>query len=160
MLDLSVPDDSATMEAQSDEGLRYGQEKNSAARTSLWKRPACRSMFASSPHSKLAALLIFTTCAFAADQPPTAEGLAPPERFSAEQRGHWAYQPVKRLAPDPVKDSSWACNPIDRFILAELEDLGQDHSPPASRIALIRRVTFDLAGRPPSTEEVAAFVGR
>ena len=48
-------------------------------------------------------------------------------------------------------------NPIDRFILAELEDLGLDHSPPADRVALIRRVTFDLTGRPPSTEEVAAF---
>ncbi len=107
----------------------------------------------------LAALLIFTTCLFAGDQPPKSEGLAPPERFSADQRGHWAYQPVKRLEPKAVKNSKWACNPIDRFILAELEDLGQDHSPPASRIALIRRVTFDLAGRPPSTEEVAAFVG-
>ena len=49
-------------------------------------------------------------------------------------------------------------NPIDRFILAELEELGLSHSPPASRVALIRRVTFDLAGRPPSTEEVAAFL--
>ena len=44
----------------------------------------------------LAALLIFTTCSFAADQPPTAEGLRAAERFSADQRGHWAYQPVKR----------------------------------------------------------------
>ena len=65
---------------------------------------------------------------------------------------------MKRVEPKAVKEASWVRNPIDRFILAELEELGLDHAPPASRVALIRRVTFDLAGRPPTTDEVAAFL--
>ena len=93
------------------------------------------------------------------EDPPAVQSFAPPEHFSAEQRGHWAYQPVKRAEPRRGQAIEAGCrNPIDRFILAELEELGLDHSPPASRIALIRRVTFDLTGRPPSTEEVAAFL--
>ena len=105
----------------------------------------------------LAAFLIFTTRLMAGDPPAPGDGFAPPERFSAEQRGHWAFQPVKRLEPRAVRESTWVQNPVDRFVLAELEELGLDHSPPANRVALIRRVTFDLAGRPPSTAEVAAF---
>jgi Protein of unknown function (DUF1553)/Protein of unknown function (DUF1549) len=107
---------------------------------------------------ELAAFLIFATRLFAGDPPSPADGYAPPERFSAEQREHWAYQPVKRLEPKAVNESSWVKNPIDRFILGELEELGLGHSPPAGRVALIRRVTFDLAGRPPSTDEVATFL--
>jgi hypothetical protein len=105
-----------------------------------------------------AVFLIFATRLFAGDPPTAADGYAPPEQFSAEQREHWAYQSVKRVEPKAVKESSWVKNPIDRFILGELEELGLYHSPPASRVALIRRVTFDLAGRPPSTDEVAAFL--
>ena len=104
-------------------------------------------------------LLIVASGLAAADGPPDAGGFAPPERFNSEQLGHWAYRPVKRTEPKAVKDWNWVRNPIDRFILGALEDLGLDHSPAASRIALIRRVTFDLVGRPPSTEEVAAFLG-
>jgi hypothetical protein len=108
---------------------------------------------------ELAAILIFATRLSAGDTPPPADGVAPPERFSAEQREHWAYQPVKRVEPKAVKESRWVVNPIDRFILGELEDLNLGHSPAASRVALLRRVTYDLAGRPPSTDEVTAFLG-
>ena len=73
---------------------------------------------------ELAAFLIFATSLIAGDPPPTADGVAPPERFSAEQREHWAYQPVKRVEPKAVKESSWVLNPIDRFILGELEEHG------------------------------------
>src|SRR5262245_52048396 len=107
---------------------------------------------------ELAAFLLLATRLIAGDPPSTADGYAPPERFSAEQREHWAYQLVKRVDPKSVKESSWVANPIDRFILGELEEMGLTHSPPASRVALIRRVTFDLAGRPPTLKEVAAFV--
>ena len=107
---------------------------------------------------KLAAFLIFTTRVLAGEKPSPADGYAPPERYSAEQRGHWAYQPVKRVEPKAVKDASWVRNPIDRFVLAELEELGLDHAPPAGRVALIRRVTFDLTGRPPTPDEVATFL--
>ncbi len=103
-------------------------------------------------------LLIVATGLAVADEPASKEGFAPPEKFSSDELGHWAYQPVKLTEPKAVKESTWVCNPIDRFILGALEHLGLDHAPPASRIALIRRVTFDLAGRPPSTDEVAAFL--
>jgi hypothetical protein len=108
---------------------------------------------------KFSVLLALSARLVAADQPPTADGFAPPERFSSDQLGHWAYRPVKRSEPKGVKAPSSIRNPIDRFILAALEELGLNHSPPASRIALIRRVTFDLTGRPPSTGEVATFLG-
>jgi hypothetical protein len=107
----------------------------------------------------MAAILVVTAGVMAGDKPPPGpDGHAPPETFTSEQRGHWAYQPVKRVDPPPVKESGWVRNPIDRFVLAELEKLGVAHAPEADRPALIRRVTFDLVGLPPSPEEVAAFL--
>jgi hypothetical protein len=110
------------------------------------------------PTLTLAALLIFSTRVIAGEKPAPADGYAPSERFSAEQRSHWAYQPVKRVQPKSVKESSWVRNPIDRFVLAELEEMGLHHAMAADRVALIRRVTFDLIGRPPAPADVAAFV--
>lgn len=103
--------------------------------------------------------LVFVAGLLAGDKPAPDEGFAPPEHFSREQREHWAYQPVKRTEPPAVKETGWIKNPIDRFILAEIEKLGVAHSPQADRVALIRRVTFDLTGLPPSPDQVAAFVG-
>jgi hypothetical protein len=57
-----------------------------------------------------------------------------------------------------VKKASWPQTPIDRFLLARLEQAGQEPSPPADRRTLIRRATYDLTGLPPSPEEVDAFV--
>jgi len=94
----------------------------------------------------------------AGDQAPPRHGEAAPESFTAEQRSHWAYQPVIRVVPPVVKESAWVRGPIDRFILAELEKLGVPHAPEADRDALIRRVTYDLTGLPPSPQEVAGFV--
>ncbi len=95
----------------------------------------------------------------AGDQRPRPEGDAPIEAFTSDQRGHWAYQPVARPEAPPVKEVAWVLNPIDRFILAGLESLGLPHSTPADRVALIRRVTFDLTGLPPTRNEVTAFLG-
>ena len=71
---------------------------------------------------------------------------------------HWAY--VKPLRPDPpkVKNSAWVRNPIDNFVLARLEKEGLTPSPEADRETLIRRVSLDLVGLPPTLEEVDAFV--
>ena len=80
------------------------------------------------------------------------------EVFTAEQKAHWAYQPLKRPEPPAVRKSNWVRNPIDRFILAELESVELPHAPEADRIALIKRLTFDLTGLPPGPEEVAAFL--
>jgi hypothetical protein len=73
-------------------------------------------------------------------------------------RQHWAFQPVGTPTPPAVKDREWINSPIDAFVLAELEAHGWRPAPPASREELIRRVTFDLWGLPPSPEAVAEFV--
>ncbi|HEY3900963.1 MAG TPA: DUF1549 and DUF1553 domain-containing protein [Chthoniobacter sp.] len=76
-----------------------------------------------------------------------------------EARAHWAYQPVRRPALPTVKMTVWVKTPIDAFILARLEAKGLQPSPPASKETLLRRVTFDLIGLPPTTEELRAFLG-
>jgi hypothetical protein len=93
-----------------------------------------------------------------ADAKPAAGDFAPSETFSEEQRSHWSYQPVSRPDVPEVKESRWVRNPVDRFILADLETTELPHSPEADRLALIRRLTFDLTGLPPRPEEVRAFV--
>lgn len=95
---------------------------------------------------------------FAADPKPGDDPVAPPETFSADQRSHWAYQAAARLEPPEVKDRTRVKNPIDRFILAGIEETGFDHAPEADRIALIGRVTFDLLGLPPAPDVVDAFL--
>lgn len=76
----------------------------------------------------------------------------------AEYQAHWAYVPPARPAPPGVKDASWPRNNVDRFILAKLEENGLHPSPEADRRTLIRRLSFDLVGLPPSTAEVDAFL--
>jgi mono/diheme cytochrome c family protein len=70
---------------------------------------------------------------------------------------HWAFRPVKDRPPPAVKQAGWARTSIDRFILAALEAKGLTPSPEADRRTLIRRVTFDLTGLPPTPEEMDAF---
>ena len=73
-------------------------------------------------------------------------------------RKHWAFQPLRATQLPVVQDAAWARNDVDRFILAALEAKGLKPSPEADRRTLIRRVTLDLTGLPPSPEEVEAFV--
>ena len=75
-----------------------------------------------------------------------------------ESKNYWAYKPVKRPEPPNVRDRAWVRNPIDAFILAKLEEKGLKPAPPADRIALIRRVYYDLTGLPPTPEQVDEFV--
>ena len=77
----------------------------------------------------------------------------------ASAQGHWAFQPIRNPPVPTVRDSEWPRTSVDRFILARLEASGLSPSPAASRRTLIRRVTFDLTGLPPTAEEVAAFEG-
>jgi len=70
---------------------------------------------------------------------------------------HWAFQPVADPKP-PAVDSAWVRNPVDAFIKARLDAEGLAPSPEADRFTLIRRVTYDLTGLPPTAEEVSAFV--
>ena len=78
--------------------------------------------------------------------------------FSPEEKSYWAYQPVRDTAPPAVKNEAWIESPIDRFVLAKLDELGLAPAPPADKLNLLRRVTFDLTGLPPTPEEVSAFL--
>lgn len=71
---------------------------------------------------------------------------------------HWAFEPPMRPALPKVKRTDWPKNEIDYFVLARLEAEGLAPSPEADRYTLIRRVSLDLTGLPPSPEAVAAFV--
>lgn len=70
----------------------------------------------------------------------------------------WAFQPLTKPKVPAVKTKAWVRTPIDAFVLAELERRGMKPSPYADRRTLIRRVTLDLVGLPPTPEEVEAFV--
>ncbi len=90
------------------------------------------------------------------------EGLAPANTgktelvVTDEDRKHWAFRPLGPVALPA--DSKLARTPVDRFILAALTAKGLMPAAPAPREQLIRRVTFDLTGLPPTPAEVAAFV--
>ncbi len=73
-------------------------------------------------------------------------------------RSHWAFQPLKTSDPPAVSNETWCRTPIDRFILARLDEKKLTPSEDASRRVLIRRAYFDLIGLPPSPEEVDTFV--
>ena len=77
---------------------------------------------------------------------------------SAEQRSFWSFRPVTNPAPPPVRDGAWPRAPIDRFILAKLEENGLAPAPPADKATLIRRAFFDLIGLPPTPEEIDSFL--
>ncbi|HWE40242.1 MAG TPA: PSD1 and planctomycete cytochrome C domain-containing protein [Isosphaeraceae bacterium] len=79
-------------------------------------------------------------------------------QITDKDRAHWAFQPVRRPSLPDVKDTAWVAGPIDAFILARLEARVLRPNPPASKSELIRRVTYDLTGLPPTPEEVEAFV--
>jgi len=78
--------------------------------------------------------------------------------ITEEDLSHWAFQPIKAFLPPTIKHESQVQNPIDRFILARLEEKDLGLMPAADKRTLIRRVSFDLRGLPPTPEEVDAFV--
>jgi mono/diheme cytochrome c family protein len=84
---------------------------------------------------------------------------AAPKDFeiTKEMREFWSFRPLSKPEVPSVKNSAWAKAPVDRFVMARLEEEGLKPVGPAPRRALIRRVTLDLTGLPPSIEEVEAF---
>lgn len=75
-----------------------------------------------------------------------------------DQRAFWSFQPVSEPAVPHVKNAPWAKTPIDRFILAKLEERGIEPAPPAGKRVLLRRAYFDLIGLPPTPAEATAFL--
>ena len=75
-----------------------------------------------------------------------------------EARKFWAYRPIEQPAPPAVHDTAWPANDIDRFLLARIEDESLSPASPADKRTLIRRVTYDLTGLPPTPAEVQAFL--
>ena len=88
-----------------------------------------------------------------APDPRTQQSSAP-----IPQAKHWAFQPPRRVPPPPVKRADWPKNEIDRFVLARLEAHNLSPSTDADRRTLIRRLTFDLTGLPPTFAEIEDFV--
>ena len=82
------------------------------------------------------------------------------ESFAAEEtiRRHWSFLAPQAVPRPEVTDNAWPRNEVDHFILAHLEREGLAPSPEADRPTLIRRLTLDLTGLPPTLEEVDAFL--
>jgi hypothetical protein len=77
---------------------------------------------------------------------------------AAEPEKLWSLQPVRKQPMPKVKRGAWVQNPIDAFVLAKLEARKLDPAAPADRLTLIRRVTYDLTGLPPTVGETEAFL--
>ncbi len=76
----------------------------------------------------------------------------------ASSSPHWSFQPPADVAPPTPRRSRWVQSPIDAFILAKLEAARLSPAPPADKPTLLRRVTFDLIGLPPTPAELEAFL--
>ena len=88
----------------------------------------------------------------------TAKAAKPKRTINLDDgRKFWAFQPVANPAAPGVKDTAWAKDPVDRFLLAKLEAKGLKPAGDADRHTWIRRVSLDLTGLPASAEEVLAF---
>jgi hypothetical protein len=81
-----------------------------------------------------------------------------PPPVDAKAREFWSFRPVARPKVPAVKDAGWVRTPVDAFVLARLEAAGLRPAPPAGKAALLRRLTYDLTGLPPTPEEVNAFL--
>ena len=95
-------------------------------------------------HSDLTRIALTLTCAFVA--------------VGAEASDHWAFQPVTRPSVPAVSGAAWPSGALDHFVLAKLREYGMQPARRAGRRTLIRRVTLDLTGLPPTPGEVDAFV--
>ena len=80
-----------------------------------------------------------------------------PYTITSEQRNFWSFRPVVAPEAPKVRDAKWARTPMDRFILAKLEEKGLAPVAAADRRTLIRRAYLDLTGLPPILEDVEAF---
>src|SRR5262249_42295137 len=94
---------------------------------------------------------------------PWSEGAAVAKRHGPppvdeQARNFWSFRPVARPKVPEVKNTSWARTPIDAFVLAKLEAAGLSPATAVSKTSLLRRLSYDLTGLPPTPEEVTAFL--
>jgi hypothetical protein len=78
--------------------------------------------------------------------------------FTAAQRNWWAFRPVVKPALPATQNPAWSRNPIDAFIAAKLDGNNLQPNPPADKLTLLRRATFNMIGLPPSQEEIRKFL--
>lgn len=78
--------------------------------------------------------------------------------LAEKAKRHWAYRPPVKAPLPEIRNHSWPVNEIDQFILARLEKEGLQPSPEADRITLLRRLSLDLTGLPPTIAEIDAFL--
>lgn len=105
------------------------------------------SFFARLPSHALAAIAVAIGSAAACAEAP----------LTPEDRDHWAYRPVQRPEPPSVEAAAWPRGAIDRFVLRRLEERGLAPAAEADRPTLLRRLSFDLVGLPPTPAELAEF---
>ena len=130
-----------------------------AAESSLYKRVAgmgglSRMPFGGQPLPAAQIELIRAWIDQGAEIPASATAYAAPEAA----KKHWGFIAPVRPAVPVVAHKAWVRNPIDSFILARLEKEGLSPSPPAERVTLLRRLSLDLIGLPPTPAEVDAFL--
>ena len=89
---------------------------------------------------------------------PEVEQALKPQQVDPKAREHWAFQPPKRGETPRVKAADRVVNPVDAFLLAKLEAKGLSYSVEADKLTLLRRMTFDLTGLPPTSAEMAEFL--
>jgi hypothetical protein len=80
------------------------------------------------------------------------------KEFTPQQRRWWSFQKVVKPELPAVKNSGWIRNPVDSFVLAKLEEKGLSPNPQAEKRTLLRRLSLDLTGLPPSPEDMQAFL--
>jgi mono/diheme cytochrome c family protein len=89
---------------------------------------------------------------------PSAPGSESPQAESADgSKSFWSFQPVRDVEPPEVREEEWAGHAIDRFLQAKRESMGLRPVQEAEPLVLLRRVTYDLSGLPPTPEEAADF---
>jgi hypothetical protein len=100
------------------------------------------------PVSLLAALGAATLALYSAE----------PHKFTDAQKSFWSLQPVNNPATPAVKNQQWVKTPIDAFVLAKLQEQNLTPNSPADKLTLLRRVTIDVTGLPPTQEEIQQFL--
>jgi hypothetical protein len=82
----------------------------------------------------------------------------PKPEYDEIRKSHWAWQPLGQATPPQVANDTFVFNDIDRFILAKLNETGLQPVADADKLSLIRRISFDLTGLPPTPEEISKFL--